>query len=124
MKIPWCAHDLSALGETMPPPASEADPSMTVSASASDSATTAVHLGLEKRDALECGRTQTLLSAGGDQDRIRGIHGLLHLHDVVGTSKPEGVDLKPSGPAGSPPPLKRAPGGGEARTFPRGSLVT
>ena len=57
------------------------------------------------------------LRLGADQDRIRGIHGLLHLHDVVGTAKPEGVDLKPSGPAVPALPMKRLRGDDEPRSF-------
>ena len=85
---------------------------MTVRASSAEGATTAIRqvrpadLGPKERDALErcraigCLRGETRLSARGDQDRILTIQGLLHLDHVVGTSKPEGVDLKPSWLAG------------------------
>ena len=95
---------------------------MTVSASLSDCchnrhpAVAAVHLGPEEGDALERGRAAASLAdeAGrlvrADQDRIRFIQGLLHLDHVVGTAKPEGVDLKPSWLAVPALPVKRLRG--------------
>ena len=55
--------------------------------------------------------------SGADQDRIHSIQGLLHLHNVVGASKPEGVDLKPSWLAGPALPIKRLRGDEETRSF-------
>ena len=129
MKIPCCARDLNALGETIPASAREADLSMTVSASSSDCATTAIR---QLRPSISVRKKETPWSAGGpspslaarrglpargDQDRIHFIHGLLHLHHVVGTSKPEGVDLKPSWPAVPALPIKRLRGDEETRSF-------
>ena len=129
MKRPCCARERAALGEATAASSREADRSMTVRASPADGATTrhpevaAGHLGPEERDARERRRVigrlrgETRLPAGGDQDRILAIQSLLHLDHVVGTSKPEGVDLKPSWQAVPARPIKRLWGDTEARSF-------
>ena len=103
---------------------------MTVSASSSDCATTAIR---QLRPSISVRKKETPWSAGRAIGRLSRrdaplcpvetrivsslIHGLLHLHHVVGTSKPEGVDLKPSWLAVPALPIKRLRGDEETRSF-------
>jgi hypothetical protein len=46
----------------------------------------------------------------GNKDLILSMPGLFQLHNIVGTPKPEGIDLKPSGLAGPALPIPRLRG--------------
>ena len=82
----------------------------------------AVDLGPKNRDARDRRKAAGLLSrearllVRGDQDRIRIIQVLLQVDNVVGASKSEGIDLKPSRPAGLPVPIERLRGDEEMRS--------
>ena len=107
-KIPCCPRDLTALGETILASARAADLWITVSASSSDGATTANRQSRPSNSVRKkempwgAGSAPAFLSTDAgrfvrtDHNRTHFIHRLLYLHNVVGTSKPKGVDLKPS----------------------------